>query len=89
MANNNNLNNIPYAHWLEKSLQELIKLPIKGVCLAAVTDRGEMYTNYHEISMMDKLTLAGVIQQDAMLDTLAANGFIEYEEDDADGKEEE
>ena len=89
MANNNNLNNIPYAHWLENSLQELIRMPIKGICLAAVTDRGEVYANYHEISMMDKITLAGVIQQDAMLDTLAANGFITYEEDSADGKEEE
>ena len=43
--------------------------------------------------MGDKLLLAGLIQQDAMLDTLEANGIIksedDYEEDENDdGKEE-
>ena len=32
--------------------------------------------------MIDKLTISGIIQQDAMLDSLAANGFIEYKDDD-------
>lgn len=89
----NNLNNITYAKWLENALQELIKLPVKGICLNAVTESGEAYTNYYQISMMDKLTIAGLIQQDAMLDSLAANGVISYveddEEDEEDGEEEE
>ena len=89
MTNNNNLNNIPYAAWLEQALQELIKFPVKGIVLNAVTDRGEIYTNYYEVSMANKLTIAGIIQQDAMLDTLAANGYIEYadEEEGTNGEE--
>ena len=85
----NNLNNIPYAQWLEKTLQELIKLPIKGMCMNAILDNGEAYTAYYNATMLDKITIAGLIQQDAMLDTMAANGFIEYEdeEDETDGKE--
>ena len=87
----NTLKDIPYAQWLETALQELIKIPVKGICLSAVTTTGEAYTNYYEIAMMDKLLIAGLIQQDATLDTLAANGFIEYadEEGDTDGQEEE
>lgn len=85
----NTLNNIPYAAWLEKSLKDLIKLPVKGICLNAITENGEAYTNYYEISMMDKLTIAGLIQQDAMFDSLAANGVIEYaeEEDISNGED--
>lgn len=86
-----NLNNIPYAQWLEKALKEMIELPIKGVCISALTASGEAYTNYYEISMMDKLLIAGLIQQDATLDTLAANGFIEYAdgEGETNGEEKE
>lgn len=89
---NNNFNDIPYAQWLEKALQELIKLPVKSICIAAtVGEKGDFYTNYHNVSMGEKLVIAGLIQQDAMLDTLAANGLIEYadEEDDSNGEEKE
>ena len=92
---NNNLNNIlsmPYVQWLEKALQELTTFPnIKGICLNAISDTGEIYTNYYEVSMTDKITIAGLIQQDAMLDTLTANGIIESadEEGEADGEEKE
>lgn len=87
---NNALNNIPYAQWLETALQELIKFPVKGICLAATTTNGEAYVNYYQVPMIDKLMLSGLIQQDAILDTLAANGMIEYvdEEDESDGEEE-
>lgn len=73
----NNLNDLAYGPWLENTLKELIGFPVKGLCLTAIGQGGEVYTNYHEISMMDKIKIAGVIQQDAMLDTLLANGFIE------------
>lgn len=82
------LSNIPYAKWLEDTLQEMIKYPVKGISLNALTTNGEIYTNYYEISMADKLLIAGIIQQDAMLDTLAANGIVEYaEEEELDGEE--
>ena len=84
----NNLNEIPYAQWLEQTLQDIIKLPVKGICLNAILDNGEVYTAYHNATMHDKITIAGFIQQDAMIDTLAVNGFIQTEEDE-DGAEEE
>lgn len=87
----NDITSRPYAKWLEKTLQELITFPVKGITLNAVTDNGEVYTNYYNISMADKLIVSGIIQQDAMLDTLAANGIIEYEdeEEELDGEEKE
>ena len=88
MRSDNNFNNIPYAQWLEQTLQDIIKLPVKGICLNAVLENGETYTAYHNVSMHDKITIAGFIQQDAMIDTLAVNGFIKTEEDE-DGAEEE
>lgn len=87
---NNNLNEIPYAQWLEQTLQDIIKLPIKGICLNAILENGEVYTAYHNASVHDKITIAGFIQQDAMIDTLAVNNFIQTEEDeDEDGEEED
>ena len=82
MQKNNNLNDIPYAQWLEQTLQDIIGLPVKGLCLNAVLDGGEVYTAYHNVSMVNKLTIAGIVQQDAMLDTMAANGLIENENDE-------
>lgn len=82
-----NFNGIPYAQWLENALKGMLELPIKGICLSAITSTGEAYTNYYEISMMDKLLIAGLIQQDATLDSLAANGFIEYADEDGEEKD--
>ena len=73
MTDNNptNIYALPYAKWLEKTLQELVTFPIKGICISATGDKGEVYVNYHECTMVDKLVISGLIQQDAMLDTLA------------------
>ena len=80
--NNKNLNELSYAQWLEKALRELINFPVKGICLVATTENGEVYNNYFQMPMLDKLTVAGVIQQDATLDALAANGVIDYSDDE-------
>ena len=53
------------------------------------SETGDAYTNYHNISMSDKLVISGLIQQDATLDMLAANGFIEYGDDDDDENEDD
>ena len=88
----NDIFTLPYAKWLEQTLQELVKFPVKGIAINAITDNGEVYTNYHNISMADKLVISGIINQDATLDMLAANGVIEYADEEggeADGTEEE
>lgn len=87
--NNNNPNdifNLPYAKWLEQTLQELVKFPVKGICICATTGEGEVYVNYHNVSMADKLVISGIVNQDAMLDTMAANGLVEYAEDEEGGE---
>lgn len=90
MPNKNSFDNIPYAQWLEKSLKDLIAFPVKGICIAATSTDGATYVNYHNISMADKLVISGIINQDAMLDTMAANGIVEYaDEESVDGEEKE
>ncbi len=81
MPSNNNVFAQPYAKWLEQALKELVNFPVKGICLNAVTADGDTYTNYYKISMRDKIVIAGILQQDAMLDTMAANGIIEYDDE--------
>lgn len=87
MTNNkNDIRNMSYASWLEKTLQELVNFPVKGICIAATTNTGDFYVNYYNVPMGDKLTISGLVNQDAMLDTMAANGIIEYEESEEEGE---
>ena len=76
----NNFKELPYAQWLETALQEMIAFPLKGICINAVSADGTVYTNYYKISMNDKLLIAGLLQHDAMIDTLTVNGFIGQED---------
>lgn len=86
-----NLNNTPYAQWLEQTLQSIVKLPVKGIALNVVLSDGAIYTDYYKVPALDKLTIAGVIQQDAMYDSMRINGLIKdaEEEDESDGEEED
>ena len=81
MNNENNLQNIPYAEFLENTLKELITMPVKGICLNAVLSDGSVYTAYHNVSMNNKLTISGLVQQDANLDFLKVNKYIKTEEE--------
>lgn len=85
-----NLKEIPYTKWLEDTLQNIVKLPVKGIALNVVLADGALYTDYYNLSMNNKLTIAGLVQQDAMYDSMRANGLIKNaeEEDESDGEEE-
>lgn len=84
MANN------PIVDWVLQSMRDISQMPIRGIVLAAVTEDGEAYTNYYKVNMTDKLLISGLINQDATLDMLAANGIVKYVEDDEeDGEIEE
>lgn len=76
------LKSLPYVEWLENALQELVRFPVKGICMFAIAEDGAIYSNYHEVPMMDKLTIAGLIQTDATTDSLINNGFIKPIEED-------
>ena len=82
----------PIVKFLQQTIRDISKFPTKGIAVVVTSETGDAYTNYHNISMSDKLVISGLIQQDATLDMLAANGFIEYEDDeneDEDGDEDE
>lgn len=86
-----NLKDLPYAQWLEDTIQDIVQLPVKGIAISLVLEDGSVYSNYHNVFALDKLTVAGTIQQDAMYDSMRANGLIKNaddEEDDSDGEEE-
>lgn len=89
----NNFNNIPYAAWLERNLRDLIEAPVRSICISAVDENGVVYRDYYNANMLDKILIAGIIQQDAMLDSMAAHGIVEYVEDeeecDTNGEEKE
>lgn len=90
MNNNpNDITNMPYASWLEESLQRISSLPMRALVMIGITEDGDTYNDYYNATMGDKLLIAGRIQQDAMLDTLEANGLIATtDEEDTDGEEE-
>lgn len=87
----NDITKMQYASWLEQALHDIYEQPIRGLVLAGVLESGDVYTSYYEVPMADKLLIAGIINQDAMLDTLINSGYIDEDEDeeDIDGEEEE
>lgn len=66
----NTIYNKEYVKWLEEALQELVNLPVKGIYIHAVLDGGAIYTNPYNINMMDKIAIAGLVQQDAMFEAM-------------------
>ena len=90
MVNNrNNITEMPYAKWLEQTLHDISSLPVKGIALLVSTENGDSYTNYYNVSMADKLIMAGLIQQDSTLDMLVSNGIIQCEDEEDDSSEDE
>lgn len=77
MSNTSNLNKLPYAHWLEESLQQIVDMPVESMCIMTkFADTGAVHTAYFNCSPMDKLMFAGLINQDAMIDTLKINRMV-------------
>ena len=86
----NNITDMPYAKWLEQALHDISDIPVRGMVISCVLEDGNTYTNYWKTSMGDKVLIAGLIQQDAMFDSLEANGIIQYDnDDDGDDTEED
>ena len=93
------LKKLPYAEWLEQSLQNIIGKPVQSICIITKytpdpvegeEDTGdEIGTGYWHCSCADKLLFAGFLQQDAMLDTMKANGYIPDDEEDEENEEDE
>jgi len=71
-----------YAEWLESFVKRLIQEPqtVNGIAVAIVGNDNTIETGYWGCTMADKILVSGIIQQDAMIQTLAANA--EEEEDE-------
>lgn len=92
MNNRKNITSMPYAQWLEQTLRDISDLPIKSIALVGVLEDGGVYGNYYECTMSDKILISGIVNQDATLDMLAAQGVINYDDEDEEetyGEEEE
>lgn len=89
MTNNTNITEMPYATWLEETLRDISTMPIAGIAILGVLEGGETYTAYYNVPMADKLLLSGLINQDATLDMLAAQGVINYADEEPEDAEED
>ena len=80
----------PIVKFLQQTIRDISKFPTKGIAVIATSDGDEIYTSYHNVPMQDKLVISGLVQQDATLDMLAANGYLaEDDEDDEDTEDTE
>ena len=80
----------PIVKFLQQTIRDISKFPTKGIAVIATSDGDEIYTSYHNVPMQDKLVISGLVQQDATLDMLAANGYLgEDDEEDEDTEDAE
>ena len=84
-----NLKELPYAAWLEQSLQNIVGTKVRSICIMTKTESGEVGTGYYECSALEKILFASYLQHDAVVDTIEANGDLEDEEDEEYDEQEE
>lgn len=77
------LTKLPYAGWLEKTLGMLIRgEPVEAICLLTRTNTGDVAMDCHECATEDLMLFSGLLQQEALIETLKIRGLIPEEEDD-------
>ena len=82
----------PVVEWLREVLRDISQFDARGIAVASINKDGDSYLSYYKMNMVDKVLISGLIQQDAMLDTLAQNGIIDCDDgldEDNDDEEEE
>ena len=67
--------NVEFAGWLESFAKRLLEHPenVSSIVVAIGRTDDSVETGYWNCCMLSKLMIAGVIQQDAMIQTLSAN----------------
>lgn len=68
-----------YAESMEEALQAMVQLSVESICIITKLQGGAIFTNYFKFNRMDKISYAGIIQQDATLDMLKANKLVKPE----------
>lgn len=81
----NNLTELPYAKWLESTLQKLVSKPVESICIMYKLKNGDVHLADFKCSTADKIVFAGFLQHDAMMDSLIANGYVQ--EDDTEDED--
>lgn len=76
----NDITSKAYASFMEQTLQEMVTLPVEGICVITKLSGGAVFTSYYNSTSMDKITYAGLIQQDAMIETLRINKMLGSDE---------
>ena len=79
----------PIVEWLREVLRDISQFDARGIVVASINKDGDSYVSYYKMNMADKVLISGLIQQDAMLDTLAQNGVVSYDESDEDNGDDE
>lgn len=80
----NDFTKLPYAAWLEESLTSIFAMPVESICIMTRLNSGDIGVSFYECNTADKIMFAGYLQQDAMIDSLKANGLIPDDEDDVE-----
>ena len=70
------INELPYAQWLEDALRDLVDMPVESICIMTKFKDGSIANTYYNCNISDKITFAGYVQQDAMIDTMRINGYL-------------
>lgn len=79
----------PIVEWLREVLRDISQFDARGIAVASINKDGDSYVSYYKMNMADKVLISGLIQQDAVLDTLAQNGIISYDDSDEDNDDDE
>lgn len=70
-----------YAEWLEGVVKRLLQEPesVMGIAVAVIGESRVVETGYWKCDVFDKILAAGVMQQDAMMQSIEANADEEAE----------
>lgn len=73
-----------YASFMEELLQQMVQMPVSGICVLLKLEEGSVCSNYFNSKPMDKMIYAGVIQQDITWEILKANNAVGKDPDEGD-----
>ena len=68
-----NINEIPFAEWLEDGLRTIFESGTDKIALCALLPDGTVMTGYHNLCAQDKAIIAHNIQSDITMDVVLAN----------------
>ena len=86
------IKNSPYSEYLEGFVREVFENEPTAIAAVMITKDGYVLSNYYECGWLDKLSIAGTIQTDAILTAVKMNGeeiMDAWDVDESDEEEEE